>query len=804
MEYSLTQRLFTCRRMLNSVVCNIVTNNLVLTLLLLFFTSALQAQVLRGIVTDAASGEPLGYVTIKVREAKTGVVTNDKGEFEIKNLPIGRYTIEASSLGYTPVVLQEVLIGGNKDVTLNIAIKESVNTLGEVVVRPQISKEMPLNKMVLTGGKMLSVEEASRYAGGLDDPARLVTAFAGVTGSPANNGVSVHGSAPQALVWRMEGVEVFAPNHFSDSYNFGGGSISALSANVLGNSDFLMGAYPAEYGNATGSIFDLKLRNGNNTNYEHTAQVGTLGIDVASEGPLSKSSKASYLFNYRYSFTGLALKMGILDLDGDNAEYQDVNFKINMPTKRAGTFSLWGMGYIDKSWVDAFKPNEWETLYDQNNEQVKQKLFTVGLSHKLWLGEGFSLSTTLATSYFFNHITEDYYEDLGNNTASAPIPYTDANQTNGRLIGDIFVNRKISKHLMGKFGVSYTHLIYKNKLRYADEIGMPLDVYGNTNAKAGIINIYDSNSWEVSPKFTLNFGINAQGFMLNGDWAVEPRLSWQWHTSQKGTLSFGYGLNSKVEKLDVYYVEQDGKKVNHDLNMTRAHHLQLSYLHMLNPHLALRAETFFQYMFDMPIAESGTFALVNRIDYYIDQKLVSKGKGRSYGIDLSLEQYLNKGLFWIINGSIYDNEYRDINHDWHDTRFNSGYALKLLAGKEWMMGKRKQNMLNASVKMSYQGGLRYSPIDKQATIANYESNDPDVVYDETKPFTEQFDPIFSVDFTLSYKINCKKVSHEIAFKALNLFQTKTPFKHVYNYKTKEMENYEVGIALPNICYRINF
>lgn len=774
------------------------------TLVSFVFAAGVQGQTVRGIVTDAASGEPMGFVTIKVRETKTGVVTNDKGEFEINNLPVGRYTIEASSLGYTPVVLPEVLVSSSKDVTLDIAIKEAVSTLSDVVVRPQVSKEMPLNNMVLTGGKMLSVEESSRYAGGMDDPARLVTAFAGVTGSPASNGVSVHGGAPQQLVWHMEGVEVFAPNHFSDSYNFGGGSISALSANVLGNSDFLMGAYPAEYGNAVGGIFDIKLRNGNSTNYEHTAQLGTLGIDFASEGPLGKNSKASYLFNYRYSFTGLASHLGILDLDGDNADYQDVNFKLNLPTKRAGTFSLWGMGYIDKSWVDRIKPDEWETLYDQNNEQVQQKLFTTGLSHKIWLGEGTSLNTTLAASYFFNHIKEDYYEDAGNNTLSEPIPYTDANQTNGRLIGNIFVNRKMSKHLTSKFGVNYTHYIYKNRLRYAEEIGEPLESYGHQDGRAGLLNIYSSNSWEVSPAFTLGFGINAQGFMLNGDWSVEPRLSWQWHTSQKGTLSFGYGLNSRVEKLDVYFVELDGKRVNRDLDMTRSHQVQLSYLHMLNPHMAFRAETYFQYMYDMPIAETGTYALVNRLDYYIDRRLVSKGRGRNYGIDLSLEQYLHKGLFWIINGSVYDMEYRDINRQWHDTRFNSGYAFKLLAGKEWMMGKAKRDLLNVSVKLSYQGGLRYSPIDEAATIANYKNNDPDVVYDESRPFTKQFDPVFSTDFTLSYKINGKKVSHEFAIKAINLFQTKTPYKHVYNYKEQKMDNYDVGLSLPNICYRVNF
>lgn len=47
-----------------------------------------------------------------------------------------------------------------------------------------------------------------------------------------------------------------------------------------------------------------------------------MGIDVASEGPLSKKHKASYIFNYRYSTTGL------LNLDGGTMDYQDLNFKL--------------------------------------------------------------------------------------------------------------------------------------------------------------------------------------------------------------------------------------------------------------------------------------------------------------------------------------------------------------------------------------------------------------------------------------------------------------------------------------------
>ena len=124
--------------------------------------------------------------------------------------------------------VQEVLIAGNKEVIVNFALKENNKLLGEIVIRPTVSKEKAVNPLALVGARMLNMEEASRYAGGYSDPARLVTSFAGVAGSPDNNGISVHGNAPQSLSWRLEGIEINSPNHFTDAFCMGTGVVSAF------------------------------------------------------------------------------------------------------------------------------------------------------------------------------------------------------------------------------------------------------------------------------------------------------------------------------------------------------------------------------------------------------------------------------------------------------------------------------------------------------------------------------------------------------------------------------------------------
>lgn len=137
------------------------------------------AQTLRGTVIDKASGHPMPDVTIMLPDMPgTGTTTDEKGQFVLSGIPIGRHNVQATYLGYEPGIFKEVLVTSAKEVYLDISLKENAQELSEVVIRPQINKEQPLNKMAVTGARMLSVEEASRYAGGLDDPARLVSSFA--------------------------------------------------------------------------------------------------------------------------------------------------------------------------------------------------------------------------------------------------------------------------------------------------------------------------------------------------------------------------------------------------------------------------------------------------------------------------------------------------------------------------------------------------------------------------------------------------------------------------------------------------
>lgn len=755
------------------------------------------AQTIRGLVTDRSSGTPLPYVTVRLLDMpSTGTTTDDKGVFILKDIPVGRHNLQASFMGYEPITIHELLITSSKEAFLEIQLAESIHELGEVVVTARTQKEQPLNQMALSGARMLSVEEARRYAGGMDDPARLVSSFAGVSSGIGNNGISVHGNAPNLLQWRLEDVEIPTPNHFADLTTLGGGMLSSLSSNVLGNSDFFTGAFPAKYSNALSGVFDMKLRNGNNLKYENTFQAGILGIDLASEGPISKKNSSSYILNYRYSTTSLVSK--IADM-GQTLDYQDINFKLNFPTRHTGIFSFWGTALIDKVPEDVDAPEEWEYKDDAKGSTLKQTSAATGLSHRYFFDNKTLLKTTLALTYSDTEAAEDRYDIKMNST-----PDNILKSRNTNLVLTSYINRKYSARHTNKSGFTVTHMRYDMDFERSPYTGIPLEAISTGKGNTNLISAYTSSLFNLSSKITATLGLNGQLLTLNKNWTVEPRAAIKWQSSPSSSFGLAYGLHSRMEKMDVYYVRTKGtgdERVNKDLDFTKTHHLSFTYQYKISDDMCLKVEPYFQYLFNVPVIADSSFSILNRDKVYIENKLVNKGKGRNYGVDITLERYMRKGMYYMITASVFNSRYRGGDGVWHNTKYNRNYIVNGLFGKEWMIGKNNRNVWGVNLKLTVQGGDRYAPVDEQATLSH---PDKETQYDETRAYSQQLDPVFLVNYTVSYRMNRKKTSHEFAVKGLNATGYKEYFGHAYNIRTGVIEPRRLKNSIVNVVYRLDF
>ena len=301
------------------------------------------AQTLRGSIIDKSIKAHLAGATVElIGVINKQTIANNDGVFKFEFIPVGRYTIRISYIGYKSITIPNIALESGKETYLSLEMEEDVNNYKEVIVQSGQNKTRPINDAAMVSGRMFSVEETRRFAAGLNDPSRIAASFPGVSSSGDNNALSIRGNSSNGLLWRMEGVEISNPNHFARVGTSGGG-ISILSAQLLANSDFLTGAFSSEYGNALSGVFDIHLRKGNNNKREHSFSASTIGIDLTTEGYFKKGSKGSYLINYRYGFLTLMEQLGFKISDA-STRFQDLSYHINLPTKSIGTFSIFGFG----------------------------------------------------------------------------------------------------------------------------------------------------------------------------------------------------------------------------------------------------------------------------------------------------------------------------------------------------------------------------------------------------------------------------------------------------------------------------
>ena len=239
--------------------------------------------------------------------------------------------------------------------------------------------------------------------------------------------------------------------------------------------------------------------------------------------------------------------------------------------------------------------------------------------------------------------------------------------------------------------------------------------------------------------------------------------------------------------------------MNKELDFAKAHHFVLSYDLSLSENTHLKIEPYYQALFNVPVEPGTSFSIINHDTYYLDRQLVNEGKGRNYGIDITLERYLSKGYYYMLTGSVFKSEYLGGDNIWRNTRLDRGYLFNALGGKEWIWGKQRQHIFNTNIRMSYQGGDRYTPIDEAASL-----NEKDIIYDETQAFSKQFSPAFTIDLGVSYKLNKKRVSHEFGLQLLNLTGYTGQHGYQYNEQKKVIEKIDVSNMLPNLSYKIQF
>ena len=372
-------------------------------------------QTIRGTVVDKESQFPLIGVTVVVKTSDgqtLGNSTDVDGNYRIEKVPLGRQTVSFSYIGYEETLNDNVIFTSAKEVILNVELNESSVDVGVVEVYAQQNGEV-INEMATVSARQFSVDETNRYAGSRGEPARMASNFAGVQGADdSRNDIIIRGNSPSGVLWRLEGINIPNPNHFSIA-GTGGGSVTILNNKFLANSDFFTGAFPSEYGNGIAGAFDLKMRNGNNEKHEFSGQLGFLGTELMAEGPLNKKG-ASYLATFRYSTLALFSFMNVNVGTDAIPKYFDGAYRLNFPLKKGGSLAFWGIGGDSEIDIALSKtqtePDTSTLIYGSNDRDqfFSTSMFTVGATYTQPLNKNTFLKAGVAYSRTQQYAYYDY------------------------------------------------------------------------------------------------------------------------------------------------------------------------------------------------------------------------------------------------------------------------------------------------------------------------------------------------------------------------------------------------------------
>lgn len=776
-------------------------NHLYLITLFTFLASLSQAlfaqnftQTVRGTVVDKVTQAPIQGVVVIIADT-LATETDSLGHFKFHNIPVGKHNLVFTYDSYRILPMQNVSVNSGKEVVLNVPMEEDITVLETVVVGDKLEKNKPLNSMSTVSTRVFSVEETQKYAAAVNDPARMASAFAGVvTTDDGNNGISIRGNSPNGLLWRMEGVDIPNPNHFSNVGTAGGG-VSILSAQLLSNSDFSTGAFAAEYGNALSGVFDIRLRKGNNEKREYTFQAGFLGLDAAIEGPIKKGYEGSYLINYRYSTLGIISKL--VDLFDAKTLFQDLSYNIYLPAGKYGKFSLFGINGLSSQTTEAKTDTSlWDIRFNRANTKFFANTNANGMTYSLNLNKKLYMKSALVYSSTANGYNAD---ELNRSFESHPV-YKEKYVQNKITLNTVF-NYKINPKNNIRTGFIVNKYDFKLSQHELNDSSQKMVEYVNHNGNTESMQLFAQWQNRVNEKLTLNAGLHYLKFFLNGSQSLEPRASAKYELAPKQSLSFGYGLHSQIQPLGVYFAEENNTKPNTQMGLSRAHHMILGYDRSLNEHMRIKMETYYQYLFNIGQGKiaSENYSVLNEQGGNISKALNNGGTGRNYGAELTIERFMHKNFYLLGSASLYDSKYKGTDGNLYNTRYNGNYAITLTTGKEFKVSSRKNKMLGVNIKTYYVGGFRRTPMDVQATLQQGKE-----VFINSKAFEDQNPAYFRTDIRVSLKRNYAKVTTTLALDIQNVTNRKNIGGQYFDEDTKEIKYFYQTPLIPILSYRVEF
>lgn len=765
-------------------------------------------QTIRGIVLDKNLKTGLAGATVRLTsiEPNKGAVSDKNGNFKIKDVPVGRHEIKVTYLGYKPATMPNILIISGKEMFLNINLEESVIKSQEIVVSSVKDISIATNDLIVTSVTNLRPEAINRYAGSRQDPSRIAATTAGVASDDnRRNDIIVRGNSPLGVLWRVEGVDVPNPNHFTVA-GTGGGIFAIINNNLLSNCDFMTGAFPSEYGNKTSATFDVHLRNGNNEKHENTFQLGMNGVELGTEGPINHSNGSSYIASFRFVSLAPLTWMGFNLGANTIPEYLDGNFKFNYPTKSAGLFTFWGIAGRSRANVKNSEDDiDWNVVKRIEDENIISTMYALGAANTHFFDDNTFGKLILSNSASKIDTHNDFIFDDKSSMMSEKYSGLE-----GQFILNYSLTHKFNANHLIKLGIIYRNIYFNDYFKDWSDQDTAYGIKMNENGNANLIQSFFHWQWHISDEFEVDAGLYSQLFTLNNSYSFEPRFSGSYLLSENQKVNFGFGMHSQTHPLLYYFYRFGGEKndsyqPNKNLDLTRSIHYVIGYQNQLTENLRLKAEMYYQYLYDIPISRregQHYYSYANlgaEFSFNPTDSCYNDGKGKNYGLELTLDKNFNDDYYLMVSASLFKSKYTDADNIERSTAFDLGHVINILGGKEFKLDDAGKNMLSVDLKVSHIGGRHIIPIDiEKSKQYGYQ------VLDKDRAYNDKLKDYFTFDLKIGLNLNFAHTTHNFFLAIDNVFNTENVIKQEWNDYTKSIK-YEKQLGLlPYFGYRFNF
>jgi hypothetical protein len=638
---------------------------------------AQERKTISGTVRDGKNGELVIGATIKVEEDPTINITANEYGFYSLSLLQGSYTIAVVYGGYESY-RQKVQLDQN--VKLDLILSQETERTAQIdeVVISAVKKDNNLTSAQM-GTETLSIKSIEKLPVlfGEKDVLKTIQLLPGIkSNGEGSSGFSVRGGATDQNLILLDEAPVYNASHLL-------GFFSTFNSDALKDASIIKGNNPAQYGGRLSSVMDVKMKDGNNKDYNVNGGIGLISSRLSVEGPIQKE-KSSFIVSGRRTYADVFLK-ATDDFKDSKLYFYDLNLKANYQLNENNRLYVSGYFGRDVLGLGNTFSTDWgnTTATVRWNSIINSKLFS-------------------NTSFIYSNY--DYKVSLSSNDNTFGL---------NSKIQDWNLKQDFSWFAGNKHSVRFGLQSIYHTITPSSASGTSVSSFPRNSRYSWENALYINDDFKATEKLTINYGLRLSMFsVLGGDTFntydngvltdsrflekgkfgktyvnLEPRITANYRINEVSSIKGGYARNT--QNLHLLSNSSSGNPTDQWIGSSYtvkpeiADQISAGYSRNFNNNnYELNAEVYYKSMQNQIDFKNGAEITFDAASDVEGELLF--GKGRAYGLELIAKKKSGKLIGWIsYTLSKTERKITGINdNNWYNARQDKTHDLSLVATYE--------------------------------------------------------------------------------------------------------------------------